>query len=148
MERRLHVPEKYVALAAHYPRVYHNSMNNRGNPAEEISLQYADIADFARDASRRTTQFEETKLSRPFYHVALGLVPLKLGSVEFRILRFLASKPYHPFSPRGIAAAATTTRFPVSEEDVSQHIASLREQLGHFRDYVQTVPYMGYRFKA
>jgi DNA-binding winged helix-turn-helix (wHTH) protein len=31
---------------------------------------------------------------------------------------------------------------------LDQHITALRDQLGFFRDYVQTVPYMGYRFKA
>jgi len=30
----------------------------------------------------------------------------------------------------------------------NEPIASLREQPSFFRDYVQTVPYMGYRFKA
>jgi DNA-binding winged helix-turn-helix (wHTH) protein len=34
------------------------------------------------------------------------------------------------------------------EEDIDQHIASLRNQLGFFHDFVQTVPYVGYRFKA
>jgi DNA-binding response OmpR family regulator len=77
----------------------------------------------------------------------LGLEPLQLGDVEFRILVFLASKPYLPFSQQRIAEAVTTERFPVSADTVDQHIALLRDQLGFFRDYVQTVPYMGYRFK-
>ena len=118
------------------------------NSSQEVSLQYANIEDFTRDASRRAGYRDETDPAPAFYRVALGLVPLKLGSVEFRILTFLASKPYYPFSPRGIATAVSTTRFPVTEETIPQHIASLREQLGHFRDYVQTVPYLGYRFKA
>jgi two-component system phosphate regulon response regulator PhoB len=71
-----------------------------------------------------------------------------LGEVEFRILVLLASKPYYPFSKQAIADAVTTERQPVSEETLDQHIAALRDQLGFFRDYVQTVPYMGYRFKA
>ena len=123
-------------------------MANRENSVDAIILQYADLADFVRDASRRATQFDETEDAPPFYRIALGLVPFQLGEVEFRILMLLASKPYRPFSPHGIAAAVTTERLPVAEEAVDQHIASLREQLGFFRDYVQTVPYMGYRFKA
>jgi hypothetical protein len=31
---------------------------------------------------------------------------------------------------------------------VDQHVASLLDQLGAFHDYVQAVPYIGYRFKA
>jgi DNA-binding response OmpR family regulator len=123
-------------------------MNDRANSSEAITLQYADIADFARDASRRKTKVEESAAAPPFYRIALGLVPLQLGALEFRILMFLASKPYRPFSASSIAAAVTTSRAPVAEDEVAQHIASLREQLGFFRDYVQSVPYMGYRFKA
>ena len=122
-------------------------MANREDSADGIILQYADLADFVRDASRRGTKFEEPQDPPPFYRIALGLVPFQLGEVEFRILTLLASKPYRPFSPHSIATAVTTERMPVAEETLDQHIASLREQLGFFRDYVQTVPYMGYRFK-
>lgn len=123
-------------------------MTERANVPDAITLQYADIADFARDASRRGRKFDETEAAPPFYRIALGLVPLQLGPVEFRILTFLASKPYRPFAASAIAAAVTTARTPIAEADIAQHITSLREQLGFFRDYVQSVPYLGYRFKA
>src|SRR5262245_58558091 len=121
-------------------------MNGDSNAAETISLKFADFAEFVREAARRKGQIEEQKLPPPFYRFALGLEPFQLGEVEFRILTLLASQPYRPFSTQNIAAAVTTERLPVSEETVELHIASLREQLGFFRDYVQTVPYMGYRF--
>ncbi|MCI0361592.1 MAG: helix-turn-helix domain-containing protein [Planctomycetaceae bacterium] len=123
-------------------------MNGASNSAETITLQFADFAEFVREAARRQGQIEEQKPPPPFYRIALGLEPFQLGEVEFRILMLLASRPYYPFSTQSIAAVVTTERIPVSEEAVEQHIASLREQLGFFRDYVQTVPYMGYRFKA
>jgi two-component system phosphate regulon response regulator PhoB len=113
-----------------------------------VTLQFSDFAEFVREAQRRKGQIEELHPPPPFYRVALGLEPIVLGILEFRILMLLASKPYFPFSPHSIAAAATTEQQPVSEETVDQHIASLREQLGFFRDYVQSVPYLGYRFKA
>jgi DNA-binding response OmpR family regulator len=68
--------------------------------------------------------------------------------VEFRILTLLASSPYLPFSHEAIAKGVSTNHRSVTAESVDLHIASLREQLGFFRDYVQTVPFMGYRFKA
>jgi DNA-binding response OmpR family regulator len=122
-------------------------MLSRGNAADTTTFQYADVTELARDASQRWTHFEETELPPPFYRVALGQVPLQLGDLEFRLLMLLASKPYRPFSRHFIAAAVTTRRRPVAEDEVDQHIATLREQLGFFRDYVQTVPYLGYRFK-
>ena len=36
----------------------------------------------------------------------------------------------------------------MTEQALDEHIASLREKLGLFSDYVQSVPYVGYRFKA
>jgi len=122
--------------------------SNSSQPADTISLRFADFAEFAREAARRQGQIEERQPPPPFYRIALGLEPLELGEVEFRILMLLASQPYRPFSPQFIAESVTTERQPVSEATLDQHIASLREQLGFFRDYVQTVPYMGYRFKA
>jgi DNA-binding response OmpR family regulator len=115
---------------------------------EMVHLAFADFAEFVREAVRRGGQVEEREPAPPFYRIALGLEPIQLGDVEFRILQLLASKPYRPFTRASIAVAVTTERRPVSESMVDPLIASLREQLGFFRDYVQTVPYMGYRFKA
>ncbi len=117
----------------------------RSGAGQEI-VRFADVAAFVREAQRRKGQIDEEP-PPPFYRVALGLVPLELGDVEFRILVFLASRPYYPFSPQNISDAVTTPRLPVTPDTLDQHIAALREQLGFFRDYVQTVPYMGYRFK-
>ena len=122
--------------------------SNSNQPADTISLRFADFAEFAREAARRKGQIEERQPPPPFYRIALGLEPLQLGEVEFRILMLLASQPYRPFSPQTIVASVTSERLPVTEETLDQHIASLREQLGFFRDFVQTVPFMGYRFKA
>jgi len=82
------------------------------------------------------------------YRLALGKETIQLGIVEFRILLFLASKPYHAFTRQNIADAVSTDQNPVVEETVDQHVASLLDQLSVFHDYVQSVPYIGYRFKA
>lgn len=77
-----------------------------------------------------------------------GLEPIQLNNIEFRILKFLASKPYRAFTPRRIVEAVSSESQPVTEETLRGHILSLRAKLGFFADYVQTVPYIGYRFKA
>ncbi|MCO6454901.1 MAG: helix-turn-helix domain-containing protein [Pirellulaceae bacterium] len=78
----------------------------------------------------------------------LGREPIHLNGVEYRILAFLASRPYHAFPRRRIVEAVSTRDEPVTDTTLDQHIASLRDKLGFFRDYVQSVPYIGYRFKA
>jgi DNA-binding response OmpR family regulator len=74
--------------------------------------------------------------------------PIRVGLIEFRIMMFLASWPYHAFTQHQIAEAVSTIDRPVSESSIGDYVASLRDQLGVFYDYVQTVPYVGYRFKA
>jgi DNA-binding response OmpR family regulator len=137
---------------ASYPdcalKVYRECMGQQESSASAVTLQFADFAEFVREAGRRQGQVEEQHPPPSLYRIAFGLEPILLGNLEFRILMLLASKPYYPFSAQSIAAAVTTERQPVAETAVDQHIAALREQLGFFRDYVQTVPYMGYRFKA
>jgi DNA-binding response OmpR family regulator len=81
------------------------------------------------------------------YAVKRGKKPISLTGIEWRILKLLASRPYHAFTPRHIAAAVTTDAQPVTEESLRTHITTLREKLGFFADYVQTVPYIGYRFR-
>ena len=85
---------------------------------------------------------------RASYRETLGDRPIRVGIVEFRIMLFLASRPYHAFTRRQISDATNTEVHSVTEENVDSHIASLRDQLGAFHDFVQVVPQVGYRFKA
>jgi DNA-binding response OmpR family regulator len=91
---------------------------------------------------------DEPGNSVPSYRLALGKEPIQLGLVESRILLYLASRPYHSFTRRSIANAVSSKNDPVKEDAVDGHIAALVDQLGVFHDYVQSVPYVGYRFKA
>ena len=82
------------------------------------------------------------------YRQAFGNEPIRVGIVEFRIMLLLASRPYHAFSQRQISDAVSTEDSHLSEDLVDAYVAALRDQLGVFNDFVQTVPYIGYRFKA
>jgi DNA-binding response OmpR family regulator len=106
-----------------------------------------DLETFLQAATRQRWPIQEHQ-SGSSYRLALGKEVIQLGIVEFRILLFLASRPYHAFSRRSIADAVGSEQDPVREETVDRHVASLLDQLGVFHDYVQSVPYIGYRFKA
>lgn len=82
------------------------------------------------------------------YRQAFGDEPIRLGMVEFQVLLYLASRPYHAFTRRQIAAAVSAAGQTLSEEDVDAYIATLRDQLGVLHDFVQTVPHIGFRYKA
>jgi hypothetical protein len=113
------------------------------------AVAVTDLATLLQIASRQRWPVQEGEAEHfASYRLALGQEPIQLGNVEFRILLFLASRPYYAFTRRSIADAVSSPQNPVVEDTVDLHVASLLDQLGTFHDYVQSVPYIGYRFKA
>jgi DNA-binding response OmpR family regulator len=125
----------------------HGMQNERStNSGEQLTIG---LTEFLETAAQQTWPAGPEILSGPSsFRLALGKQPIQLGNVEFRILLYLASRHYHAFTRCAIAEAVSTNKQPVTEETVDEHIATLRDQLGVFYDYVQTVPGIGYRFKA
>lgn len=118
-------------------------------PYETSDIAVTGLTDFLRVAAHQIWPIDEDQPEPPqSYLVAFDQEPIQLGIVEFRILLFLASRPYHAFTRRCIADAVTSKRDLVTEDAVDRHITILLEQLGVFHDYIQSVPYIGYRFKA
>lgn len=121
------------------------SYDRSGEP-ESLEADFMMIRE--QDQQPASEQGNDRPQRRSYYRIGFGMEPIRLTPVECRILRFLATRPYHPFTRRRIADAVSTQGYPVTEASIDQRIASLREQLGFFHDYVQTVPHIGYRFKA
>jgi DNA-binding response OmpR family regulator len=108
-----------------------------------------DLTTLLEEAARQIWPVNDSEPECPkSYRLALGQDPIQLGIVEFRILLFLASRPYHAFTRRCIADAVSSEQNPVAGDTVDRHVAALIDQLGVFHDFVQSVPYIGYRFKA
>jgi DNA-binding response OmpR family regulator len=82
------------------------------------------------------------------YQAKRGEGSIRLTLVEYRILRFLAARPNQAITGRRLADAVSTASHRVTEASLGRHIHALRGQLGFFSDYIQSVPYIGYRFKA
>jgi hypothetical protein len=123
------------------------------NPNRQLStpseVEISNLVEFLQIAAHQVWPVgDEPGNSVPSYRLALGKEPIQLGLVESRILIYLASRPYHSFTRRSIANAVSSKNDPVNEDAVDCHIAALVDQLGVFHDYVQSVPYVGYRFKA
>jgi len=104
----------------------------------------------ARRQTRKRRRFESSgEIVDPWsYQAKTGRGTLRLPTVEYRILQFLASRPNQAFTRDRIVAAVSTTRHLVTVETLGRYIHSLRAHLGFFSDYIQSVPYIGYRFKA
>ncbi|MCA9261060.1 MAG: winged helix-turn-helix transcriptional regulator [Planctomycetales bacterium] len=118
-------------------------------PRNAEIITVSDISELINEAARVKRAVAANRPDQiPRYRLSLGLEPLTLGNVEFEILFVLAGKPYRPFTRREIVAGVFFSRDDLSEDNVDDYIATLRDQLGPFHDYIQTVPYIGYRFKA
>src|SRR4051794_19257392 len=99
------------------------------------AIAVTDLATLLQIASRQRWPVESDQSEHILsYRLALDEEPIHLGIVEFRILLFLASRPYHAFTRRSIADAVSEPQNPVVEDMVDLHVASLLDQLGAFHD--------------
>ena len=96
---------------------------------------------------RRQKQVDETVLDAPKYLFRLGREPVNLDLIEYKIIQFLSQKPYKAFRREQIIEAVNSDEHPVTETNLDHYVRSLRGKLGLFSDYIQTVPYIGFRFK-
>lgn len=90
----------------------------------------------------------ESEPSYPTYEVVITGQAISLAFAEFQVMKVLAQRPYHAFGTQEIVDSLL--RAGIADMDGGQLrevIISLRQKLGFFRDYVQTVPYIGYRFR-
>jgi DNA-binding response OmpR family regulator len=97
----------------------------------------------------RTKRKNEKQAAALPFQIVLGGKSIALEPIEYRLVLFLASRPYHAFTKKEIFEGIRGF-FDVeidSEETIPTSIRSLRDKLGFFRDFVQTVPHIGYRFK-
>lgn len=120
------------------------------NAAAEVSyVLINDVHDVERRAKRRRRFWNEEELVDPWSYAAKrGEGTLCLPIIEYRILQFLAARPNQALSRHRIATAISTRRHAVTVEALSGFINSLRGHLGFYSDYIQSVPYIGYRFKG
>src|SRR6185369_4199465 len=96
-------------------------------------LTITDLPALLREAARQTWPIHKDQPERSnSYRLALGREAIPLGLLEFRILLFLASRPYHAFTRQSIAQAVSSEDHPVMEATVDRHVASLLDQLGVF----------------
>jgi DNA-binding response OmpR family regulator len=116
---------------------------------EERTAYYSrEESKFVYEEVERQRQKNDRVAPRPGYLVELSGEAIPLEEIEFRILTFLSATPYRAYTRRQIIEAVQTEESPVTEEGLEEHIRSLRDKLGLFSDYVQSVPHVGYRFKA
>jgi DNA-binding response OmpR family regulator len=121
--------------------------NRESNDAYYVLIDHA--AHVERRARRRRRFQNHQDVVDPWSYAAKRCEgTLRLNFVEYRILAFLSQRPNQAITRERLAAAVTTSRHRVTAESLGRYIHSLRDQLGFYSDYIQSVPYIGYRFKG
>src|SRR6266702_563289 len=67
---------------------------------------------------------------------------------EFHILHFLARRPGWVFTRYQIVDAVRGEDAEVTERSVDVHVAAIRRKLGNYRELIETLRGVGYRFRA
>ena len=126
-----------------------DSVPRNGQSIEACYVLIDDAAHVERRARRRRRFDGDDETVNPWSYAAKrGRGTLRLALVQYRILRFLAARPNQALTRERIANAISTARHRVTAESLGRYIHSLRGQLGFYSDYIQSVPYIGYRFKG
>jgi len=78
------------------------------------------------------------------------IVDEKVGTftaTEFRLLQYLMSRPGRAFSREQLVQGAIGNQAVVLDRNIDVHIRSIRKKIGSYRDLIETVRGVGYRFQ-
>ena len=73
--------------------------------------------------------------------------PVTLTATEMRLLHFLASHPGRVFTRDHILSRVIGEQAVVIDRNIDVHIGSIRRKIGPYRDLIETVRGVGYRFR-
>jgi len=81
------------------------------------------------------------------HEVRIDSEPASLTATEFRLLHYLASQPGRVFTREHLLQQVAGDDAIVMDRTIDVHIGSLRRKLGKYRDLIETIWAVGYRFK-
>ncbi|MBN1507679.1 MAG: response regulator transcription factor [Sedimentisphaerales bacterium] len=100
-----------------------------------------------RDLDRGAVEVHDMTIDPARCEVRVGGEPVILTFSEFNILYTLAKRPGVVFTRYQIVDAVHGSDHIVTERAVDVQITYLRRKLGPYKDYIETVRGVGYRFK-
>ena len=73
---------------------------------------------------------------------------IELTATEFRLLHFLASHPGRVFTRDHLVRRVIAEDAIVLDRNIDVHVRGVRKKIGPYKDYIQTVRGVGYRFRT
>jgi len=119
-------PREVVARAKAVLR--RGALREEGEAAERLQRDGLVI-----DAGRHTVRIDDE--------------PVSMTATELRLLHFLASHPGRVFTRDQLLTRVIGERAVVISRNIDVHIRAVRKKLGPYRDWVETIRGVGYRFR-
>jgi DNA-binding response OmpR family regulator len=88
------------------------------------------------------------KMDLVSYRVFISDAPLELTIGEFKLLEMLARQPGKVFSRNQIIERINGSQYFATERSIDVQIAGLRKKMGEYKDAIETIRSVGYRFKV
>lgn len=85
-------------------------------------------------------------IDRARHQVLAGGRDIALTATEFRLLQVLAAHPGRVFTRDQLLNRVIGEHAIVTERNIDVHVRAIRKKLGEFRDCIETVRGVGYRF--
>lgn len=95
---------------------------------------------------RESIEYGALKMNLISYKVFIKDEELELTIGEFKLLEMLAKQPGKVFSRSQIIERINGSQYFATERSIDVQIAGLRKKLGDYKDAVETVRSVGYRF--
>ena len=93
-------------------------------------------------------EFGELKIDLVGYKIFLKGKPLDLTIVEFKLMELMAKYPGKVFSRNQIIEKINGPQYFATERSTDVQIVGLRKKLGAYKDAIETVRSIGYRFNS
>ena len=90
----------------------------------------------------------KVEINVPNYTVKAGTKDIVLTRLEFETLVYLATHPGRVISRKTLLDVVWGQDVHVVDRTVDVHVSKIREKLGTYGDYIETVKGVGYRFKG
>jgi DNA-binding response OmpR family regulator len=81
------------------------------------------------------------------FEVRVDGKPVKFTATELRLLHFLASHPGRVFTRDHLLSRVIGDEAIVIDRNIDVHVRAIRKKIGDYRDCIETVRGVGYRFR-
>lgn len=96
---------------------------------------------------KEAIEYGALKIDLKGYKVYLSGIEIELTFGEFKLLELLANQPGKVFSRNQVIEKINGAQYFATERSIDVQVAGLRKKLGVYKDMIETIRSIGYRFK-